>query len=53
MNCMPTLVPLINALVIVIPEGDGEPRAVGGGIWDFVGILQHICAPRVGEMKGL
>ena len=31
----------------------GGPRAVGGGIGDFVGILQHICAPVVGEMKGL
>ena len=34
------------------PRGGG-PRAVGGGIGDFVGILQHICAPVVGEMKGL
>ena len=32
--------------------GGGGPRAVGGGIGDFVGILQHICAPVVGEMKG-
>ena len=31
----------------------GVPQAVGGGIGDFVGILQHICAPVVGEMKGL
>ena len=29
------------------------PRAVGGGIGDFVEILRHICAPVVGEMKGL
>ena len=42
-----------NALVIVFPEGVGGPRAVGGGIGDFVGILQHICAPVVGEMEGL
>ena len=41
-----------NALVIIFPEGGG-PWAVGGGIGDFVGILQHICAPVVGEMKGL
>ena len=34
------------------PKGEG-PRAVGGGIGDFVGILQHICASVVGEMKGL
>ena len=40
-----------NALVIVFPEGEG-PRAVGGGIGNFAGILQHICAPAVGEMKG-
>ena len=33
--------------------GGGGPRAVGGGIGDFVEILQHICAPVVGEMKGL
>ena len=33
--------------------GGGGSRAVGGGIGDFVGILQHICAPVVGEMKGL
>ena len=31
----------------------GGPRAVGGGIGDFVGISQRICAPEVGEMKGL
>ena len=33
------------------PRGGG-PRAVGGEIGDFVGILQHISAPIVGEMKG-
>ena len=31
----------------------GGPRAVGGGIGDFVGTWQHICAPMVGEMKGV
>ena len=40
-------------LVIVFPEEGRRPRAVGGGIGDFVGILQHIWAPVVGEMKGL
>ena len=44
---------LVYALVIVFPEEGGGTRAVGGGIGDFVGILQHICAPVVGEMKGL
>ena len=39
------------ALVIVFPEGG--PRAVGEGIGDFVGAWKHICAPIVGEMKGL
>ena len=34
------------------PKGGGS-RAVGGGTGDFVGILQHICAPVVVEMKGL
>ena len=29
--------------------GGGGGRAVGGGTGDFVGILQHICAPVVGE----
>ena len=42
---------LCYALVIVFPEGG--TWAVGGGSGDFVGILQHICAPVVGEMKGL
>ena len=31
----------------------GGPRAVGGGIGDFVGAWKHIYAPIVGEMKGL
>ena len=31
----------------------GGPRAVGGGIGDFVGTWKHICALMVGEMKGL
>ena len=34
------------------PRGGG-PQAVGGGIGDFVGTLQNIYAPVVGEMKGL
>ena len=34
------------------PRG-GKPRVAGGGIGDFVGILQHICVPVVAEMKGL
>ena len=42
-----------NALVIVLPEGGGGPRAVGGEIGDFVEILQHICALWWGGMKGL
>ena len=42
---------LHHALVIVFREGG--PRAVGGGFGDFMGILQHIFAPVVGEMKGL
>ena len=33
--------------------GGGGPRAVGGGIGDFVGTWKHICALMVGEMKGL
>ena len=33
--------------------GGGGPRAIGGGIGDFVGIFQHVCVPVVGEMKGL
>ena len=42
-----------NAFVVVFPErGGGGPRAIGGGIGDFVGIFQHVCAPVVGEMKG-
>ena len=28
-----------------LPQGRGGPWAVGGGIGDFVGILQDICAP--------
>ena len=31
----------------------GARQAVGEGIGDFVAILQPICAPVVGEMKGL
>ena len=35
-----------------LPQGRG-PRAVGGRIGDFVGTLQYICAPVVGDEKGL
>ena len=35
------------------PRGGGGPRAVGGGIGDFVGILQHIFPPVLEEMKDL
>ena len=42
----------VYAIVTVFPDGGG-PWAVGGRIGDFMGILQHICAPVVGEMKGL
>ena len=31
----------------------GGPQAVGGGIGNFVGTLQHICVPVVGGNKGL
>ena len=45
---------LYTCLVIVFPKcGGGTPWAVRGGIGDFVGILQHICALVVGQMKGL
>ena len=46
----------ITALVVVFPEaggGGGGLRAVGGGIGDFLEILQRICSPVVEEIKGL
>ena len=39
-------------LVIVFPKEGRRPQSVGGGIGDFVGILQHIWAPSGGGNEG-
>ena len=50
---MMMIITAIIIIIIIIINPEGARQAVGEGIGDFVAILQHICTPVVGEMKGL